>query len=191
MGAWREQRSEAVPRSWPCQNRARCGHIFPLCNQRLKSKFSSEMLVPASFKTPRRPNKTHLRATSGPPTASVPPPAELPSSPSVQFLRYLWREGGQSRNGMKIPNSPLLVPRHLSPLRVPLSGKSSPVSSILQDEPPAGRTSVCECSLPAGRPSTCVQLPPPRPLAQPPLQLSSSHHRLLLPSGRAATLSGL
>lgn len=121
-GLWETGESKEVkrlPRSWPCQNRARCGHIFPLCNQRLKSKFSSEMLVPASFKTLRRPNKTHLRATSGPPTASVPPPAELPSSPSVQFLWYLWGEGGQSRNGIKYPTPP-------AGTQTPFSTKSPP-----------------------------------------------------------------
>lgn len=67
MGDEREESDEGPFRElWPRQHRAGCGQIAPFCNQRLKSKFSSERLAPASFKTWCRPNQTHLRAMASP-----------------------------------------------------------------------------------------------------------------------------
>ena len=110
-GPWetREERSKEGPfrELWPCQPRARWGQIAPFCNQRLKSKFSSERLVPASFKTWCRPNQTHLRSMASPANGQRAAPAgRAPSRSSVQFYGALGGDRGHSRSTMKYPTLP-------------------------------------------------------------------------------------
>lgn len=96
MGDGREESKEGPFRElWPRQHRAHCGQIAPFCNQRLKSKFSSERLVSASFKTRCRPNQTRLRAVASPANGQhAALPAGLPADLLCRFMVLLGETEG-------------------------------------------------------------------------------------------------
>lgn len=108
-------------------------------------------------------SESHIQPTNGP--GATPSPA--PSSPSVQFLWCLWGEEGQRRSDVTA-HTPLPVPRHRSPLKVPLS-LECPALRAPSYWPPSGCSFACEHAL-----HLILSCLPPALLAQPPLQLPMS-----------------